>query len=100
MASTRNQHPHMSQASISNPKDRSPGKSRRLHGLDAARAIAIIGMLAVNIGPRKEPGETQLAVPLYHVPYGRSSLLVLLLAGIGMSLMTERCREPAGPMPW
>lgn len=100
MASTRNQNPHMSQASISNPKDRSPGKSRRLHGLDAARAIAIIGMLAVNIGPRKEPGETQLAVLLYDVPYGRASLLFMLLAGIGMSLMTKRCRETGAPLPW
>lgn len=90
----------MSEAAVSNPKDCSAGTSRRLHGLDAARALAIIGMLAVNVGPRKEVGETQLAVLVYDLPYGRASLLFMLLAGIGMSLMTERSRATGAPFPW
>src|SRR5690625_427020 len=90
----------MPEASVSNPKDRRTGTSRRLQGLDAALALAIMGMLAVNVGPRKEDGETQLAVLLYDVPYGRASLLFMILAGIGMSLMTKRSRETGTPLPW
>lgn len=90
----------MSPASSSPPTAPRAGTSRRLHGLDAARAIAIIGMLAVNVGPRKEPGETELAVVLYDIPYGRASLLFVILAGLGMSLMTKRCRETGAPLPW
>lgn len=100
MTSTRNQNQHMTPAPVSDPKDRSNGKSRRLHGLDAARAIAIIGMLAVNVGPRKETGETELAVLIYDLPHGRASLLFMILAGIGMSLMTKRSRETKTPLPW
>ncbi|MDN6149034.1 MAG: DUF418 domain-containing protein [Yaniella sp.] len=100
MTSTRNQNPHMTQAPVSTPKDRSDGKSRRLHGLDAARALAIVGMLAVNVGPRKEDGETGLAVLIYDLPHGRASLLFMILAGIGMSLMTKRSRQTSAPLPW
>lgn len=100
MTSTRNQNPDMPQASVSAPTDRSANKPRRLHGLDAARAIAIIGMLAVNVGPRKEDGETELAVLIYDLPHGRASLLFMILAGIGMSLMTKRSRETGAPLPW
>lgn len=74
--------------------------SRRLHGLDAARALAIIGMLAVNVGPRKEEGQTELVVLLYDLPHGRASILFMILAGIGMSLMTRRAREEGAPLPW
>lgn len=100
MTSTRNQNAYMTQASVADPNDRSPGKPRRLHGLDAARALAIIGMLAVNVGPRKENGETALAVLIYDVPHGRASLLFMILAGIGVSLMTKRSRTTGAPLPW
>src|SRR5699024_11138021 len=36
----------------------------------------------------------------YDLPYGRASLLFMLLAGIGMSLMTERSRATGAPLPW
>lgn len=101
MTSTRNQMPHMPQASVIDPSTSGARKKpRRLHGLDAARAIAIIGMLAVNVGPRKENGDTELAVLIYDLPHGRASLLFMILAGIGMSLMTKRSRETRAPLPW
>lgn len=100
MTSTPNQDTDMSRAPNTIGRQRSSGKSRRLHGLDAARAIAIIGMLAVNVGPRKEPGETDLGVVLYDIPLGRASLLFMILAGIGMSLMTRRSRTEGAPLPW
>jgi len=79
--------------------ERSPasaGSPRRITGLDAARAVAILGMLAVNVGPLADPG---LAGMLLRVPHGRASLLFVLLAGIGYSLLTRRARA-GGPLPW
>src|SRR5690625_527713 len=98
MTSARNSNMSPAQANTTQP--RSDSKSRRFHGLDAARAIAIIGMLAVNVGPRKEPGETDFAVLLYDIPHGRDSLLFMILAGVGMSLMTRRARTTGAPLPW
>ncbi|WP_168199812.1 DUF418 domain-containing protein [Citricoccus sp. SGAir0253] len=74
------------------------GRGGRIVGLDVARALAIIGMVAVNVGPRGEPG---LLGTLYDVPLGRSSVLFMLLAGVGMSILTRSSRGPgAAPLPW
>lgn len=101
MTSARNTNTDMSQAPDINRQNRSStGKPRRFYGLDAARALAIIGMLAVNVGPRKEPADVDMAVLLYDIPHGRASLLFMLLAGIGMSLMTRRARTTGAPLPW
>ncbi len=98
MTSRRNS--MMSPAQAINTPPRGESKSRRFYGLDAARAIAIIGMLAVNVGPRKESDETDVAVLLYDIPHGRASLLFMILAGIGLSLMTRRARTTSAPLPW
>lgn len=90
----------MTPAQTSTNQSRDKSKSPRFHGLDAARAIAIIGMLAVNVGPRKETGETDFAVLFYDIPHGRASLLFMILAGVGMSLMTRRARTTGAPLPW
>lgn len=73
------------------------GRPARLTGLDAARAIAIVGMIAVNVGPRGEPG---LAGFLYDLPLGRASILFVVLAGVGMSFLTRSARRPGGAVPW
>ncbi|MBE1515803.1 DUF418 domain-containing protein [Nesterenkonia halotolerans] len=70
---------------------------RRMLALDAARGLAVIGMIAINTGPR---GDDELLDLLYRVPYGRASLLFVLLGGIGLSLMTRRSRTDQGPLPW
>ncbi|HRO30064.1 DUF418 domain-containing protein [Citricoccus sp.] len=73
-------------------------RAGRVVGLDVARALAIIGMIAVNVGPRGEGG---LFGTLYDLPLGRSSVLFMLLAGVGMSILTRSSRGPlAGPLPW
>jgi len=100
MTRAPNQNTAMRRAPSTTTPQRSIGKTRRMHGLDAARAIAIIGMLAVNVGPRKEPHETDMAVLLYDLPLGRASLLFMILAGIGMSLMTRRARTTGASLPW
>lgn len=56
----------------------------RVIGVDIARALAIIGMMAVHIGPTGAEG---LPGRLYAIPHGRASLLFVLVAGIGISLL-------------
>lgn len=65
--------------------------------LDAARGLAVIGMIAINTGPR---GDDELLELLYRVPYGRASLLFVLLGGIGLSLMTRHARQRPARLPW
>ncbi|MEE1622877.1 DUF418 domain-containing protein [Zafaria sp. Z1313] len=80
------------------PEDR-PRKSRgRIQALDAARCAAIVGMIAVNVGPRESDGG--LLALVYGLPVGRASLLFMLLAGIGMSLLSRSARTPGGRLPW
>lgn len=66
----------------------------RIRGVDVARAVAIVGMVAVHIGPTDVAG---IAGQAYALPHGRSVLLFVLLAGAGVSLL-ERGRS-AGLTP-
>lgn len=76
----------------------SRGPGGRVVGLDVARSLAIIGMIAVNVGPRGAEGPLGWA---YDIPLGRASLLFIVLAGVGMSIMTRKSRDPGGaPVPW
>jgi|TARA_A100001391_G_scaffold59149_1_gene36653 uncharacterized membrane protein len=59
----------------------------RIGGTDAARALAVVGMLMVHVGPRDR---TNLAEVLYNLPHGRASILFVFLAGIGISLLSAR----------
>lgn len=59
-----------------------PGE--RLAGIELARSLALIGMLAVHLSPPVDPS---LAGRLYGLPLGRASVLFMLLAGIGVSLL-------------
>ena len=56
----------------------------RIQGIDLARALAILGMLAVHIGPTDIEG---LAGTLYALPHGRAAILFGLVAGVGVSLL-------------
>ena len=58
---------------------------RRLRGVDAARAIAVLGMIMVHFGPNPRP-DTFLG-DLYGVSHGRASVLFALLAGVGVALL-------------
>ncbi len=60
--------------------------SRRLGGVDAARAVAVLGMVMVHFGPTPAP-DTALG-NLYGVPHGRASVLFVLLAGVGVALLS------------
>lgn len=65
------------------------GPSPRLGGVDAARALAIVGMVAVHFAPRPLQ-ESGLSAWLLGVPYGKASVLFALVAGVGVSLLAQR----------
>lgn len=54
--------------------------------MDIARAVAILGMLAVHVGPTDVDG---FAGRLYATPHGRASLLFVLVAGVGVTLLSR-----------
>ncbi len=82
------------------PKTRSTASRRphrRLRGVDAARAIAVLGMVMVHFGPTPAPDTA--AGDLYGVSHGRASVLFALLAGVGVALLLvgdrSHRRQPA-----
>lgn len=58
----------------------------RLVGVDAARGLAIIGMLIVHL---------TIPTGLLELPAGRSSALFAVLAGVTLTLLTGRTRPPS-----
>lgn len=70
---------------------------RRVAGLDAARAVAVIGMIAVNVGPHEPTSPLGVA---YAAPTGRASILFVLLAGVSFSLLTRPGRLVGPAQHW
>jgi uncharacterized membrane protein len=65
----------------------------RILGVDAARAVALVGMFATHIFPLREAREPTLTGL---VASGRTSALFAVLAGVGVALATGGTRRPAG----
>ncbi|MEE8599734.1 DUF418 domain-containing protein [Euzebya tangerina] len=63
-----------------------PATSRRITGIDMARALAILGMVMVHFGPFSAPIDT-VGTMLYRFSYGRASVLFVMLAGVGISML-------------
>ncbi|WP_150307047.1 heparan-alpha-glucosaminide N-acetyltransferase domain-containing protein [Planctomonas psychrotolerans] len=67
----------------------------RLHGIDVARGLAVLGMMAAHVGIRDDfdfaSPDTWLGVV-----DGRSSILFATLAGVSIALMSGRTRPLAG----
>ncbi|WP_448611187.1 acyltransferase family protein [Geodermatophilus sp. URMC 60] len=64
----------------------------RLVGIDAARGIALFGMMAVhNINSVDDDGEVSLA---WTLAAGKSAALFALLAGVGVAFATGRRKRP------
>lgn len=74
--------------------------SGRLYGIDAARGLALLGMMATHLLPTFEstPELTPTWVGL--VFSGRASALFAVLAGMGLALSTGKHRPLAGPELW
>ncbi|GAA4832709.1 DUF418 domain-containing protein [Garicola koreensis] len=64
-----------------------PRGSARLHALDVARALAIFGMIVVNVGPYTTEGPASLIIRALN---GRASILFVVLAGIGVTFLARR----------
>ena len=60
--------------------------SRRIRGLDVARALAIIGMVMVHFGPSNIDVDDPTGF-VYETSHGRASILFIVLAGVGVSLL-------------
>ncbi|MGI9658985.1 MAG: heparan-alpha-glucosaminide N-acetyltransferase domain-containing protein, partial [Gaiellaceae bacterium] len=60
----------------------------RIRGIDIARAVAIVGMVMVHIGPFPAIGGGFVG-DLYRIPHGRASILFVVVAGIGVSLLAR-----------
>ena len=74
--------------------------SRRLHGIDAARGLALLGMMATHLLPTFE-SDAQLTPTWVGLVFsGRASALFAVLAGVGLALSTGKNRPPAGPELW
>ena len=58
-------------------------------GLDAARGLALVGMIIVNVGP---VDDQSFLHRLYMLPFGRASVLFVVVAGIGMGYLLA-CRS-------
>jgi uncharacterized membrane protein len=73
------------------PPDTKLSSARRLLGVDAARGVALIGMMSVHINPAvAADGETTTT---YLIASGRSAALFAVLAGVGLALAS------GGPIP-
>jgi uncharacterized membrane protein YeiB len=70
-----------------------PPRPVRIHGLDYARALAIIGMIGAHAGDVPEFWLTEPSTWL-GVIHGNPSILFGLLAGVSIAIMTGRTRIP------
>lgn len=70
--------------------------ANRLLGVDAARGVALLGMMAIHVLPGVDPdGSRALSHTLAH---GRSAALFAVLAGVSLGLATRRVYN--GTAPW
>jgi uncharacterized membrane protein len=74
---------------------RPDGRPRvRLVGIDAARGVALVGMMAVhNVAATDEDGDLSLA---WGLAAGKSAALFALLAGVGIAFASGGRRRPTG----
>jgi uncharacterized membrane protein len=69
-------------------------KTGRLIGVDAARGVALLGMMAVHVLPLVAADGTSSTS--YAVAGGRSAALFAVLAGVGLALANGGTRPPRG----
>lgn len=64
-----------------------PRGTVRLYALDVSRALAVFGMIVVNVGPYTTEGFASLVIRALN---GRASILFVVLAGIGVTFLGRR----------
>ena len=71
-------------------------RSSRLHGLDLARAVAVLAMFTVHLGAPLAAVFPRTGSVVEAAAHGRSSALFAVLAGVALALLSGRTRRPAG----
>jgi uncharacterized membrane protein len=71
-----------------------PARTSRLLGMDAARGVAVLGMMAVH--SLFEQNEDGSATAVYLIAGGRSAAMFAVLAGVGIAFTTGRARVRFG----
>lgn len=72
----------------------------RLAGIDAARGLALLGMMATHLLPTFERTAALTPTWVGLTFSGRAAALFAVLAGIGLALSTGKERPPAGDQLW
>ena len=90
--------PHPAAVPVAGPVDNSARavrrRSPRVVGIDAARGVALLGMMAVHIlSAETASGDTSLA---WALAAGKSAALFAVLAGVGIALTSGRQKPPRG----
>ncbi|RJN31173.1 DUF418 domain-containing protein [Nesterenkonia natronophila] len=67
----------------------------RLTALDVTRALAIFGMIIVNVGSADSGGVPALIVTVLH---GRAAILFIVLAGVGVTILASSLRKRSAPL--
>lgn len=70
------------------------GSGQRMAGIDVARALALVGMIAVHL-LSDSTAEGNLS-PAFLLASGKSAALFAVLAGVGIAFTTGRTRRPTG----
>ena len=76
------------------------GPAARLSGIDAARGLALLGMMATHVFPTFESNAQLSPTWVGLVFSGRASALFAVLAGIGLALSTGKQQPLQGPQLW
>jgi uncharacterized membrane protein len=79
---------------VAAPQARGVASTTRLLGIDAARGIALLGMMVIHIVPSQ--GETGAIAAAYDIAHGRASALFAVLAGMSLALADGGARGPVG----
>jgi uncharacterized membrane protein len=72
--------------------------TRRLRGVDAARGLALFGMMSVHVMPAIDPDGTVSTA--FRISSGRASALFALLAGVGLALASGGSTPLTGRDLW
>lgn len=78
------------------PRQSPPRTPTRLLAIDVARGLALIGMMMINLGTVRSDGWFN---KVWTLPFGRASILFVLLAGLGLSLFLSSRRAHAHRWP-
>lgn len=79
---------------------RGKAAAARLAGIDAARGLALLGMMATHVLPTFE-SDAELTPTWIGLTFsGRAAALFAVLAGIGLALSTGKERPLEGPQLW